>query len=83
MRWNSKPDPRPKTYWAPWFAWHPVTIEDTGQRVWLEWIWRHVQRYDGPGDSVFEYRYRSDVHWAGANLEFSDRKPVESSKWMA
>lgn len=64
MRWK-KPEPRPDTYWEPWFAWHPVKIEDTGDSVWLEWIWRHVESY---WDATF-VRYRSDVHWGGANLE--------------
>ena len=65
MRWK-KPEPRPETYWKPWFAWFPVRIEDTGEWVWLEWIWRHADRY------------RSDVHWAGANLEW--RTPNKLSK---
>lgn len=69
MRWK-KPEPRPATYWKPWFAWHPVMIEDTAEWVWLERIWRHIDRNGGGfGDIVIECRYRSDVHWAGANLE--------------
>jgi len=72
MRWK-KPEPRPATYWNPWFAWHPVVLENTGEKVWLEWIWRHTTVYRGPGDNVYEHRYRSDVHWAGANLEYRDR----------
>lgn len=73
MRWK-KPEPRPETYWKPWFAWHPVTIEDTGEKVWLEWVWRHREWIGGgTGDYVCLVRYRSDVHWAGANLEYRDR----------
>lgn len=56
MRWK-KTEPQADTYWMQWFAWRPVVIEDTGETVWLEWIWRHAKRY------------RSDVHPAGANLE--------------
>jgi len=67
MRWK-RPEPRPGTYWKPWFAWHPVTIEDTGETVWLEWIWRHVDVYHGAWGSVVSSRYRSDVHWGGENL---------------
>lgn len=75
MRWN-KPEPRPPTYWRPWFAWHPVKIEDTGDTVWLEWVWRHVEVYSGGfGDFITEKRYRSDVHWGGANLERRDGWP--------
>ena len=68
MRWN-KPEKRPPTYWNPWFAWHPVAIEDTGETVWLEWVWRHDRCYGSIGGNFIETRYRSDVHWAGANLE--------------
>jgi hypothetical protein len=69
MRWK-KPKPRPDTYWKPWLAWRPVVIEDTGETVWLEWIWRHIECYGGAfGDSYCETRYRSDVHWGGANLK--------------
>lgn len=63
MRWK-KPEPRPDTYWKPWFAWRPVVIEDTGETVWLEWIWRHLE----PLMHV-PSRYRSDVHWGGANIK--------------
>jgi hypothetical protein len=70
MRWTKKPEPRPETYWNPWFAWHPVTIEDTGETVWLEWVWRHVDVYGGGmGEWVRVPRYRSDVHWGGANIK--------------
>jgi hypothetical protein len=73
MRWK-KPEPRPATYWSPWFAWRPVTIEDTGEKVWLEWIWRHREWHAaGMADLVTFCRYRSDVHWGGANLEYRDR----------
>lgn len=65
MRWK-KPEPRPQTYWRPWFAWYPVKIEDTGETVWLEWVWRHIEHY---WDGVTSTRHRSDVHWGGANLE--------------
>lgn len=68
MRWK-KPEPRPETYWKPWFAWHPVVIEDTGEKVWLEWIWRHQEIYASMDGGYLEQRYRSDVHWGGANLE--------------
>lgn len=73
MRWN-KPEPRPPTYWKPWFAWYPVVIEDTAETVWLEWIWRHVD-FCGlqAGDAVYRRRYRSDVHWGSANLEYRDQ----------
>jgi hypothetical protein len=75
MRWN-KPERRPETYWKPWFAWHPVKIEDTGQTVWLEWVWRHVDRYAGGMlDYAYWPRYRSDVHWASANLEHREGWP--------
>jgi hypothetical protein len=34
MRWR-----RPKvTQWRPWFAWYPVTVNDS--TVWLEWVER-------------------------------------------
>ena len=70
MRWK-KPEPRRPTYWNPWFAWHPVQIEDTGETVWLEWIWRHVDVHGGGmGEHFVVPRYRSDVHWNGANLEW-------------
>lgn len=69
MRWK-KPPPRPTTYWSPWFAWRPVRIEDTGETVWLEWIWRHVDVLEGGSlERAYSARYRSDVHWGGANLE--------------
>jgi hypothetical protein len=68
VRWK-KIKPRPATYWSPWFAWHPVKIEDTGETVWLETVWRHVDRYGGWDGVYHEYRYRGDVHWAGANLK--------------
>lgn len=72
MRWK-KPEPRPATYWKPWFAWRPVVIENTGEKVWLEWIWRHVELHGSFGGAVKFQRYRSDVHWGGANLEYRDR----------
>jgi hypothetical protein len=72
MRWN-KPAPRPATYWKPWFAWHPVKIEDTQETVWLEWVWRHVDSFGSIAGDVTSCRYRSDVHWGGANLEYRDR----------
>lgn len=73
MRWK-KPEPRPATYWTPWFAWHPIVLEDGGETVWLEWVWRHADVYGaGTGDRITKCRYRSDVHWGGANLEFRDR----------
>ena len=68
MRWR-KPEPRPETYWKPWFAWRPVVIEDTGEKVWLEYVWRHVEMYGSVAGTVKFMRYRSDVHWGGANLE--------------
>lgn len=68
MRWK-KPEPRPSTYWQPWFAWHPVVIEDTGEKVWFEWIWRNVEQYGSWDGPYHEMRYRSDVHWGGANLD--------------
>jgi len=74
MRWK-KPEPRPATYWRPWFAWHPVVIEDTGEKVWLEWIWRHEEVYGGLDGGYVERRYRSDVHWGGANLECREGWP--------
>jgi hypothetical protein len=72
MRWK-RPEPRPATYWKPWFAWRPVTIEDTGETVWLEWIWRHVERYGGGAlDTLTHQRFRSDVHWNSANLKYDE-----------
>lgn len=69
MRWK-KPEPRPETYWKPWFAWRPVVIEDTGETVWLEWIWRHVEHLGGGFLDVVTYeRFRSDVHWGCANIK--------------
>ena len=65
MRWN-KTESRPETYWKPWFAWHPVRLENTGEWVWLEWVWIHRDGFDAFGDIC---RYRDDVHWGGANLE--------------
>jgi hypothetical protein len=74
MRFRKRPEPRLETYWKPWFAWHPVRIEDFDGIVWLEWVWRHVDHYAAtPCDIVTCTRYRSDVHWAAANLEFRDR----------
>lgn len=72
MRWK-KPEPRPATYWKPWFAWYPVVAENSGEKVWLEWIWRHVEhRRGGFGDIATERRYRTDMHWGAANLEARD-----------
>lgn len=68
MRWK-KIEPRPDTYWKPWFAWHPVVIEDTGETVWLETVWRHVEWVGAFDGSYPMYRYRGDVHWAGANIK--------------
>jgi hypothetical protein len=72
MRWKKR-QPRPTLYWRPWFAWRPVVIEDGEDKVWLEWIWRHDDRYltlMGAFVSSFtKSRFRSDVHWCGANLE--------------
>lgn len=72
MRWNKPRVPRRvPTYWNQWFAWRPVKIEDTGETVWLEWIWRHVEVTEGGmlDRVVTSIRYRSDVHEAGANLK--------------
>lgn len=77
MRWN-KPEPRLETYWNPWFAWRPVQIEDTGQTVWLEWVWRHTDYYGAAGSTFAESRYRSDVHWSGANLEWREPNKIVS-----
>jgi hypothetical protein len=67
MRWKQR-EPHPTVYWKPWFAWHPVEIEDAKEIVWLEWIWRHVDRIGGgAGDYACWYRYRSDVSRASAN----------------
>lgn len=75
MRWK-KLEPRPDTYWKPWFAWYPVKIEDTGETVWLEWIWRHREYYTVRMEVLFvSTRYRSDVHWGGANLERKEGWP--------
>lgn len=79
MRWK-RPEPRPATYWNPWFAWHPVYIEGTGERVWLEWVWRHTDILCGSFECIAEHRYRSDVHWGGANL---DRKGPEWPNLLA
>jgi hypothetical protein len=69
MRWN-KTETRPETYWKPWFAWHPVKLENKDTTVWLEWVWRHVGYYQGGmNDGIFAYRYRDDIHWGGVNLE--------------
>ncbi len=68
MRWK-RPNPRPETYWKPWFAWFPVKLETSGETVWLEWVWRHVDPYSGAGETFYFYRYRDDIHWGGANLE--------------
>lgn len=68
MRWK-RPEPRPPTYWKPWFAWRPIVIEDTGEWVWLEWVWRHSEWVSGGlSDGYLYSRYRSDVHWGGANI---------------
>lgn len=71
MRWK-KPEPRPETYWKPWFAWHPVTLENSGEKVWLEWVWRHVESYGAYGGHIVSCRYRDDMHWAAANLDAKD-----------
>lgn len=39
MRWNP-PDDTKAMQWHKWFAWHPVRIDNTGQRVWFETIQR-------------------------------------------
>jgi hypothetical protein len=31
-----------KHQWAKWFAWRPVTLTRTGERVWLEYIYRRA-----------------------------------------
>lgn len=49
MRWPiSDRDP-----WHRWFAWHPVTIDNT--RVWLEWIERQILMPELGG--AFYYRW--------------------------
>lgn len=74
MRFKKKPEPRPETYWKPWFAWYPIRIEDFEGIVWMEWVWRHLDTNSGgTDDSYTSKRYRSDVHWARANLEYRDR----------
>lgn len=45
----------PSWYWRPWFAWHPVKIDQfKDQMVWLEWIerrsWYSHTLYRMPGD---------------------------------
>lgn len=72
MRWKKKQTDSTR-YWKWWFAWRPVTVEDTGERVWFERVWRHDTVYGGGMlDSVVERRYRSsfpDDHdlWQGAS----------------
>lgn len=82
MRRRPKPPPRPATYWRPWFAWHPVTLENSGERVWLGWIWRHQHREPGHliGDWYTVTRYRDDVHWGAANLPFDQSSGHQSVK---
>lgn len=72
MRWK-KPERRPETYWKPWFAWRPIALEDTGEWLWLEWTWRHIERRSGINGHTFtQRRYRSDMHWGAANLDALD-----------
>lgn len=68
MRWK-KPEPRPATYWRPWFAWYPAKLENTGETVWLEWVWRHTDYLCGFDGGYPEHRHRDDISWGGANLE--------------
>lgn len=70
MRWN-KSERRPRTYWRPYFAILPVRLENTGQWVWLEWIWWNEGTWDFPQRLP---RYRDDIGWHCANLSFEDRK---------
>lgn len=68
MRFKKR-EKRPPTYWRPWFAILPVRLENTGDVVWLEWVWVAVDRYGAGGSYVDEVRYRDDVTWSSANLQ--------------
>lgn len=40
--------------WKKWFAWYPVPLGDTGEKAWLEYVWRRIGQgsFMGP---VYEY----------------------------
>lgn len=40
--------------WFKWFAWHPVVLDDTRQKVWMEEVWR--QDGGGYGEVTTSYR---------------------------
>lgn len=44
MRWQIDYGDRP---WHRWFAWHPVTLQGTGTRVWWEYVWRRIDNVQG------------------------------------
>lgn len=69
MRFKKR-EKKPSTYWRPWFAILPVKLENANEIVWLEWIWVHVDRYNG-GELV-TVRYRDDVTQSSANLVLRD-----------
>ena len=56
MRWNR----RDIDGWHRWFAWHPVTMEDTAggtvETVWMETIERRATRPSNLTDQPYEYR---------------------------
>ena len=50
MRWPTRYRVRP---WHPWFAWHPVNVQD--EWIWLERVERQVDAY---GATLRFYDYR-------------------------
>ncbi len=69
MRWGIDIKPKQRYYWYPYFAWWPVLLENKREKVWLEWVWRHTDRYEAAGIHVDVHRYRDDVWEGSRNLE--------------
>jgi hypothetical protein len=42
--------------WRPWFAWHPVYDQDTGDLVWWEPMQRRTEFLQGP-DGTYSFDY--------------------------
>jgi hypothetical protein len=49
VKWSSRF--QKQLEWHSWFAWYPVTIDLTGERVWLEVVER--RRDSTPPDSLY------------------------------
>lgn len=57
MRWGRSGRWDDSRVWHLWFAWHPVTIDSSGQRVWLEYVER--KNTANFVRSLYDYIYRN------------------------